>query len=144
MAAASSKQLKNICVLSGFRYRKYKEFVQATIDLGCATPERKQHLVYERGDQVLSKLISEVIFVRESQVLGIIPKVLQPLGYLPNPPIGEELVVSNMQERIYEILNHANVFVFFSGDLATLEALIKIASWAHLNIHKKTHKFVKC
>ena len=44
--------------------------------------------------------------------------------------------MSGMQERISEILNHANAFIFFSGDLATLEALITFASWAHLNINK--------
>ncbi|KAK9222519.1 hypothetical protein WN944_010955 [Citrus x changshan-huyou] len=65
MAATLSSQLKNICVLSGFRYGKYKEFVQVAVDLG-----------------------------RGSQVLGIIPKALKPLGCLPNPPTGEELVVS--------------------------------------------------
>ncbi|KAK9232762.1 hypothetical protein WN943_023010 [Citrus x changshan-huyou] len=70
MAATSSSQLKNICVLSGFRYGKYKEFVQASIDLSRAIGKRKLHLVY-------------------------------------------------------------------GGDLATLEALITFASWAHLNIHKK-------
>ena len=70
-------------------------------------------------------------------MLGIIPKAFKPLGCLPSPPIGEELVVSSMQERIPEILNHADAFIFLLGDLTTLEVLITFASWAHLNIHKK-------
>ena len=41
---------------------------------------------------------------------------------------GEELVVSSMQERISEMLNHADAFIFLPGDLATLEALIAFAS----------------
>ena len=36
------------------------------------------------------------------------------------------------------MLNHANTFIFLVGDLATLEALIIFASWAHLNILKKS------
>ncbi|KAK9175016.1 hypothetical protein WN944_027020 [Citrus x changshan-huyou] len=72
---------------------KYKEFVQAAIDLGRAIAERKLHLVYGRGNRGLSKLVSEAAFVRGSQVLGIIPKALKPLGYLPDSPTGEELVV---------------------------------------------------
>ncbi|KAK9180895.1 hypothetical protein WN944_024031 [Citrus x changshan-huyou] len=99
MTATSSNQLKNICVLSGFRYEKYKEFVQAAIDLGRAIAERKLHLVYGGGDRGLSKLVSKAAFVRGSQVLGIIPKILKPLGCLPDPPTGEELVVSGMQEK---------------------------------------------
>ncbi|KAK9190293.1 hypothetical protein WN943_018897 [Citrus x changshan-huyou] len=96
---------------------EYKEFVQAAVDLGRAIAKRKLHLVYVEGDRELSKLVSEAAFVRGSQVLGIISKALKPLRCLPDPPIGEELVVS--------------------GDLATLEALITFVSWAHLNIHQK-------
>ena len=50
MATTSSRQLKNICVLSEFRYGKYKELVQAAIDLGHAIAENKLHLVYGGGD----------------------------------------------------------------------------------------------
>ena len=76
-------------MLSGFRYRKYKEFVKASIDFSRVIAERKLHLVYGEGDQGLSKLVSEAIFVRRSQVLGIILKALKSLGCLPNPPTGE-------------------------------------------------------
>ncbi|KAK9209014.1 hypothetical protein WN944_001375 [Citrus x changshan-huyou] len=107
-----------------FRYGKYKEFVQAAIDLGHTITERKLHLVYGGGDRGLSKLVFKATFVRESQVLGIIPKALKPLGCLPDPQTGEELVVSDMQERIFEMLNHVDTFIFLAGDLANLEALI--------------------
>ncbi|KAK9217705.1 hypothetical protein WN943_006333 [Citrus x changshan-huyou] len=79
--------------------------------------KRKLHLVYGGGNRGLSKLVSEAAFVRGSQVLGIVPRALKPLGSLSDSPTGEELVVS--------------------GDLATLEALITLAYWAHLHIHQK-------
>ena len=82
-------------------------------------------------------MVSEAAFVRESQVLGIIPRVLKPLGSSSDLSTGEELVVSGMQERITEMLNHADAFIFLPGDLATLETLITLASWAHLHIHQK-------
>ena len=53
MAATLNRQLKNVCMLSGFRYGKYKVFAQAAMDLG----------------QVL---VSETTYTRGSQVLGII------------------------------------------------------------------------
>ncbi|KAK9212033.1 hypothetical protein WN943_001413 [Citrus x changshan-huyou] len=112
MAASPNRQFKNICVLSGFNYGKHKELVEAAIDL-------------------------EAAFVRGSQVLGIIPRALKPLGSLSDSSTGEELIVSGMQERITEMLNHADAFIFLPGDLATLEALITLASWAHLHIHQK-------
>ncbi|KAK9217575.1 hypothetical protein WN943_006202 [Citrus x changshan-huyou] len=72
----------------------YKEFVQAAVDLGRTIAKRKLHLVYGGGDRGLSKLVSKAAFVRGSQMLGIIPKALKPLGCLPDSPTGEELVVS--------------------------------------------------
>ncbi|KAK9187312.1 hypothetical protein WN944_018704 [Citrus x changshan-huyou] len=127
----------NICVLSGFNYGKYKEFVEAAIYLGRSIAERKLHLVYGGGNRGLLKLVSEAAFVRGSQVLDIIPRALKPLGSLSDSSTGEELVVSGMQERITEMLNHVDAFIFLLGDLTTLEALITLASWAHLHIHQK-------
>ncbi|KAK9180493.1 hypothetical protein WN943_029702 [Citrus x changshan-huyou] len=137
MAATHNRQFKNIYVLSGFHYGKHKEFVEAAINLGRSIEERKLNLVYGGGNQGLSKLVSEATFVRGSQVLGIIPRALKPLGNLSDSPTEEELVISGMQERITEMLNHVDAFIFLPGDLATLEALITLASWAHLHIHQK-------
>ncbi|KAK9195194.1 hypothetical protein WN943_003313 [Citrus x changshan-huyou] len=98
MAASLNRQFKNICVLSGFHYGKYKEFVQVTVNLGRVIAENKLHLVHGGGDRVLSKLVSETIFIRGNQVLGIIPQALKPMGCQSDPPIREELVVSSMQD----------------------------------------------
>ena len=107
MATFSSKQFKNICIFFGFHYGKYKEFVQAAVDLGRVIVDRKLHLVYEGGERGLSRLVSEAVFTRESQVLDIIPKAMKPLVCLTDLPIREELMVSSMQERISKMLNHA-------------------------------------
>ena len=79
----------------------------------------------------------QATFTIESQVIGIILEALKTLRYLPGPPIGEELVVLGMQERIIKMLKHAKAFIFLLRDLTTLEALITFASWTHLNIHHK-------
>ena len=44
MATTPNKQFKNICVLFGFNYDKYKEFVEAAIDLDRSMTARKLHL----------------------------------------------------------------------------------------------------
>ncbi|KAK9222126.1 hypothetical protein WN944_010558 [Citrus x changshan-huyou] len=51
LVATSSRQLKNICVLSGFRYGKYKEFVQAAIDL-----EKKLFICAPTANELLDPL----------------------------------------------------------------------------------------
>ena len=61
---------------------------------------------------------------------------------MSDSPAGEELVISGMQERITEMLNHVDAFIFLPGDLATLEALITfLGPSAH---SPETHRFVKC
>lgn len=65
------------------------------------------------------------------------PKALKPLECLPSSPIRKELIVSSMQERIRKMVNHADAFILFLRDLATLEAPITFASWPILNIHQK-------
>ena len=50
MASTPNKQFKNICVLSKFNYDKYKEFVEAAIDLVRSIVVRKLHLVYGGSD----------------------------------------------------------------------------------------------
>ena len=75
-------------------------------------------------------------------MLGIISEVVKTLGCLPSPSIREELVVSCIQEKITEMLKHADAFIFLPGDLATLEALITFASWVHLNINQKPIGFL--
>ena len=137
MAATPKKQFKNIHVLCRFNYSKHKEFIEVAIDLGRSIAERKLHLMWGGGNRELSKLVSEAAFVRESQVLGIIPRSLKPLGSLCDSPTGKELVVSCMQDRITKMLNHDDIFIFLPGDLVTLESLITLASCAHLHIHQK-------
>ena len=137
MATTLNKQFKNICVLSRFNYGKHKEFVEVAIDLGRSITEIKLHLLYGGGNRGLSKLVSETTFIKGSQVLGIIPRALKPLGSLSDSPTGEELVIPGMQQRITKMLKHADAFIFLPGDLATLEALITLASWAQLHIHQK-------
>ncbi|KAK9225800.1 hypothetical protein WN943_010845 [Citrus x changshan-huyou] len=88
-------------------------------------------------------MVSEAAFIRGSQVLGIIPRVLKPLGSSSDSSTGEELVVSGMQERITEMLNHADAFIFLLGDLATLGTYH--ASILGPSAHPpKIHRFVKC
>ena len=137
MATALSRQFKNIYVLSRFHYEKYQEFIQAIIVLSRVIADKKLHLIYGGDNQGLSKVVSEVIFIKGSQVPSIISKALKPLKCFPSPLTGKELVFPSMQERIFEMLNHADSFIFLVGDLATIEVLITFVSWAHLNIHKK-------
>ena len=89
MASTPNRLFKSICVLSRFIYGKHKEFVEAAIDLGRSIAARKLHLVYGGGNRGLSKMVLETAFIRGSQMLGIIPRVLKPLGSSSDLSTGE-------------------------------------------------------
>ena len=67
MAATSSRQFKNVCVLFGFHYGKYKEFIQAAIDLGRATIERKLYLVYGGSDDSYQNLSQKLFSLEKAK-----------------------------------------------------------------------------
>ncbi|KAK9218184.1 hypothetical protein WN943_006821 [Citrus x changshan-huyou] len=135
MAATLNRQFKNICVLSRFNYGKHKEFVEAAIDLARSIAERKLHLVYGGGNRGLSKLVSEAAFVKRSQVLGIIPRALKPLGSLFDSSTGEERSCKSRGPYYISILgpsahspeSHRFVKVnnFYDGFIAFLNHAIK-------------------
>ena len=67
---------------------------------------------------------------------GIIPRPLAD-ERLIGPTNGDERIVSGMSEQIREMINTTNAFIALPGGLGTFEEIFTVASWAHLNIHRK-------
>lgn len=136
MATTSVRKLTNICVFCGSSPGTGLEFVEAAKELGKVLAERKMHLVYGGGNLGLMGAVSKAAADGGSQVLGIIPKTLADADLIDKTN-GEELIVSSMSDRIVEMINHSDAFIALPGGLGTLEEIFTVASWNHLNIHKK-------
>lgn len=136
MEGTSTRQFRNICVFCGSQPGKNGDFVDAANNLGKVLAERKLHLVYGGGSLGLMGCVSTAALVGGSQVLGIIPQALA-IGNLTGKTVGEVKHVFSMHERIANMLFHADAFIALPGGLGTLEEIFQIASWAHLNLHKK-------
>ena len=76
MAGSSGHEIKNICVLCGSSIGKEKKSLELGNHLGRVLVERKIHLVYGGGSIGLMGSVLIVVFLGDSQVLGIIPKAL--------------------------------------------------------------------
>ncbi|XVF26624.1 hypothetical protein REPUB_Repub14bG0034200 [Reevesia pubescens] len=87
--------------------------------------------------------VSTTAHLRGSQTLGIIPRALARRNII-GKTIGNEILVSCMHERMNIMIKNADDFIALPGGFGTLEEIFLIASWAQLNIHKKTHRCVKC
>ena len=98
--------------------------------------DRNMHLVYGGGNCGLMGSISNAVQESGGHVLGIIPKPLAD-EHLIGPTNGDERIVSGMSEQIQEMINTVDAFITLPGGLGTFEEMFTVASWAHLNIHRK-------
>jgi uncharacterized protein (TIGR00730 family) len=126
MAGSSSHQIRNICVFSGSSPEKEKEFLESANHLGQVLAERKIHLVYGGGSLGLIGGVSIAVFLRGSQVLGVVPKALAKWDII-GKIIGEELQVSTMSDRMNAMFDQADTFIALPGGLGTLEEIFHIS-----------------
>ena len=136
MEATSQQRFKRICVFCGSNSGNKPEFSEAAKELGRIIAERNMHLVYGSGNCGLMRSISNAVQESGGHVLGIIPKPLAD-EHLIGPTNGDERIVSGMSEQIQEMINTADAFIALPGGLGTFEEMFTVASWAHLNIHRK-------
>ncbi|KAL6511235.1 hypothetical protein OROMI_034915 [Orobanche minor] len=80
--------------------------------------------------------VASSAFLVKVKVLKILPK---PIADLPlvGPIIGDELKVSNIQDRVISMLHNADTFIALHGCFGTMEELFLIVTWAQVNIHHK-------
>ena len=71
--------------------------------------------------------VSIAVFLKGSQVFGVVPKALAK-GDIIEKIIGEELHVSIMSNRMNAMFNHAGAFIALPSGLGTLEEIFHISS----------------
>ena len=136
MEATSQQRIKRICVFCGSNSGNKPEFIEAAKDLGRVIAEKNMHLVYGGGNLGLMGSISKAVQDGDGHVLGIIPKPLAD-EHLIGQTNGDERIISSMSEQLREMVNNADAFIALPGGLGTFEEIFTVASWAHLNIHRK-------
>jgi len=136
MVVSSSHHKRNIYVFGGSSPGKEKEFLESANHLGQVLADRKIHLVYGGDNLGLMGGVSIAVFLRGSQVLGVVPKALVKRDII-GKTIGEELQVLTMSDRLDAMFNHVDAFIALLGGLGTLEEIFHISSWAQLHIHHK-------
>jgi len=136
MTVSSSHHKRNIYVFGGSSPGKEKEFLESANHLGQVLADKKIHLVYGGDNLGLMGGVSIAVFLRGSQVLGVVPKALVKRDII-GKTIGEELQVLTMSDRLDAMFNHVDAFIALLGGLGTLEEIFHISSWAQLHIHHK-------
>ncbi|XVF10444.1 hypothetical protein REPUB_Repub07fG0183600 [Reevesia pubescens] len=136
MEGTSIRQIKNVCIFCGSNPGKNEEFLKITNNLGRILAERKIRLVYGGGSIGLMGCVAIASQLGGSQIIGIISRALT-MRNIIGKTIGNEIMVSCMNERMNIMIENANVCIAMPGGFGTLEEIFQIVSWAQLNIHKK-------
>ncbi|XVE95674.1 hypothetical protein REPUB_Repub02eG0119000 [Reevesia pubescens] len=136
MEGTSIRQIKSVCVFCGSNPGKDGEFINIANNLGRVLAEQKIHLVYGGSSLRLMGCIATAAHLGGSKVLGVIPSALA-IGNTTRKTVRDEILVSDIHERINIMIANADAFIALPGGFETLEEIFQIASWSQLNIHQK-------
>lgn len=128
--------LKKVCVFCGSSNGTQPVYSQAARALGQALVDREMDLVYGGGGIGLMGVIATVVDEGGRDVLGIIPRSLEPKNLSGVTP-GRVMVVESMPERKRLMADHADAFIAMPGGFGTLDELFEMITWGQLGIHAK-------
>ncbi|KAL6514058.1 hypothetical protein OROMI_034454 [Orobanche minor] len=135
MASPSVYALHSICVFARATPGKNPNFFAAANHLGVVLAANRINLVYGGGSAGLMGLVATSAFLGEVKVLGVIPRPLAELRVV-GPTVGDELKISNIQDRMISMMHNADAFIALLGGFGTLE-LFQVVAWDQMNIHRK-------
>ncbi|KAK6149659.1 hypothetical protein DH2020_017184 [Rehmannia glutinosa] len=135
MESSSSRRINCVAVFCGANLGKDSCFLEAADNLSKFLAEKYINLVYWGGSFGLMGCVAGSVYLGGVRVLGVIPKPLV-VRKITGQTIGDELRVSNMQDKMVNMMHNADTFITLPGGFGTLEELFQVISWAQLNIHR--------
>jgi len=128
--------LKNICVFCGANAGARPIYGVAARALATELINRDLDLVYGGGSVGLMGVIAGAVQRGGRNVLGIIPRSLEPKE-LSGTSFGEVIVVDSMHERKLLMAKRSDAFIAMPGGFGTLDELFEMITWGQLGIHAK-------
>jgi uncharacterized protein (TIGR00730 family) len=128
--------LKIVCVFCGSSNGTQPVYQQAARALGRELVDRGLDLVYGGGGIGLMGVIAAAVDAGGRDVLGIIPRALEPKN-LSGVTYGRVMVVESMPERKRLMAQHSDAFIAMPGGFGTLDELFEMVTWGQLGIHAK-------
>lgn len=128
--------LKNVCVFCGANAGARPIYGAAAETLAAELVNRDLDLVYGGGSVGLMGVIAGAMHRGGRNVLGIIPRSLEPKE-LSGTSFGEVIVVGSMHERKLLMAKRSDAFIAMPGGFGTLDELFEMITWGQLGIHAK-------
>ena len=128
--------MKRVCVYCGSSPGRGEAYKALARSMGAALAERGLGLVYGGASIGLMGEIADAALADGSEVVGIIPTVVQERE-VAHAGLTQLICVDSMHERKTLMAERADAFVAMPGGLGTLEELFEILTWAQLGMHHK-------
>lgn len=130
------ESLNKIAVFCGASMGVRPDYRLAAEALSAEMVKRNLDLVYGGGSVGLMGVIAGAVHSGGRNVLGVIPRTLQPKE-LSGDGVGDVIVVESMHERKLLMAKHADAFIAMPGGFGTLDELFEMITWGQLGIHAK-------
>ncbi|KAL6512201.1 hypothetical protein OROMI_034681 [Orobanche minor] len=134
--AQSSYRFHSVGIFAGFYPGKNVHYLEVADRLGALLAARDINIVYGGGTSGLMGRVAASAYLGKAKVLAVNPKPLAEAPFV-GPSIGDDLRVSNLQDRIISMLHNSDAFIALPGGFGTMEKLFHVISWAQLNVHHK-------
>lgn len=125
-----------VCVYCGASPGCDASYLDVARLMGGILGRNKVELIYGGGSLGLMGATAQSALEAGGRVTGIIPKFLREVE-VQLDDVSELIVTSTMHERKIMMFDRSDAFVALPGGMGTLEEVVEVLSWAHLNQHKK-------
>lgn len=133
--------LKVLCVYCGSSAGLLPEYLQTASLFGAHLAAQGITVVYGGGRVGMMGSLADGALQAGGRVVGVIPEALM-ARELAHLGLTELHVVKTMHERKLKMASLADAFVALPGGIGTLEEILEVFTWTHLDFQSKPCAFL--
>lgn len=133
--------LKVLCVYCGSSAGLLPEYIQTAASFGAHLAAQGITVVYGGGRVGMMGALADGALQAGGKVIGVIPEALM-ARELAHLGLTELHVVKTMHERKLKMASLADAFAALPGGIGTLEEILEVFTWTHLDFQTKPCAFL--
>jgi len=131
------EKIKTITIYASASPRIPSVYFEAAAELGKLLAEHSITCVNGGGINGLMAEVSNAVLENGGNVCGIIPQFMFDKGWV-HSKIQEVIVTPDMHSRKQAMADRSDACIALPGGVGTLEELLEIITWRHLELYPKT------
>jgi uncharacterized protein (TIGR00730 family) len=131
-----TQKIKTITVYASASQRISSAYFEAAAELGKLLAEHSITCVNGGGINGLMAAVSNAVLEHGGNVCGVTPQFMFDRGWI-HPKIQEVIITPDMHTRKETMANRSDACIALPGGVGTLEELLEIITWKHLELYLK-------